>query len=233
MSEDNIQVNTMSGLDERPIEQLADMIYNVLAQDLLVIWKNIRGRIDSEGAEAIKSAFQASKQRFIEGPFKDHIDVRWGMNLCLHCNDENIEKNGISYIQASGDGLEFNQCLNCRVGILYNLVVAKATMDSYNIGIGLQHQFAGMSIYWNAITPDSMEQFLPTYEIISDGQWMGTISFNEQLESRFLPFSAMTESTPRGAVEPWTSEIPANIREALDEFIAVAKDQIEVALVLK
>ncbi|MHA1637919.1 MAG: hypothetical protein ACTSUO_06825 [Candidatus Thorarchaeota archaeon] len=223
----------MSGLDERPTEKLADMIYNVLAQDLLVIWTEVRKRVDTEGADAVKSAFHAAKNRFLEGAFKEHVEVRWGMNQCLHCNDDNIEKNGISYVQASGDGLEFNQCLNCRIGILYNLVVAKATMDSYNIGIGLAGQFAGMSVHWNALTPDAMDEFLPTYEIISKGQWMGTISFNDQLEIRFLPFSAMTESTPRGAVEPWTTEIPADVQSAIDEFIVVAKDQIEVALILK
>ncbi len=154
-------VIAMSGLDERPTEKLADMIYNVLAQDLLVIWTEVRKRVDSEGADAVKCAFQASKKRFLEGPFKEHVEVRWGMNQCLHCNDDNIEKNGISYVQASGDGLEFNQCLNCRIGILYNLVVAKATMDSYNIGIGLAGQYAGMSIHWNALTPVDMVEFLP------------------------------------------------------------------------
>lgn len=223
----------MSGLDDRPTDQLADMIYNVLWQDLLEIWQIVRTRVDSEGAESVKSAFEGAKNRFLEGPFKEHLEVRWGMNLCMHCNDENIDKNGISYVQPSGDGLEFNQCLNCRVGILYNLVVANATLDSYNIGLGLAGQYAGMSIHWNALTPKEMDPFLPTYEVIKEGQWIGTISFNDQLEARFLPFAAMTGTTARGAVEPWTSDIPEDVKAAIEAFKETAKEQIEAALALK
>ncbi|MHA1575807.1 MAG: hypothetical protein ACTSU3_00460 [Candidatus Thorarchaeota archaeon] len=229
----DVQVTDMSGLEDRPTDKLAEMIYGVLWQDLLEIWRIIRKRVDSEGADAIRAAFEGAKKRFLEGPFSEHLEVRWGMNLCMHCNDDNIDKNGVSYIQPSGDGLEFNQCLNCRVGILYNLEVAKATLDSYNIGVGLAGQFAGMSVHWNALTPKEMDSFLPTYEIISGGQWKGTISFNDQLEARFLPFEAMTATTARGSEDPWTSEIPDDIQAAIEEFKVIAKEQIEVTLLFK
>ncbi|MHA1935380.1 MAG: hypothetical protein ACW97A_08860 [Candidatus Thorarchaeota archaeon] len=193
----------MSALEERSIDNLADMILNVLWQDLLELWSIIRKKMDSEGTDAVKLAFDSAKKRFIEGPFSDHLEVRWGMNLCLHCNDDNIEKNGISYVKSSGDGLEFNQCLNCRIGILYDLVTAKASMESYVIGLGKPDQFNGMSFFWSAIVP------------------------------RFLPFASMLDSTERDAEAPWVSELPEDVGAAVDAFVTGAKAQIEVALAIK
>ncbi|MHA1903098.1 MAG: hypothetical protein ACXADL_00870 [Candidatus Thorarchaeota archaeon] len=223
----------MSTLEERSIDQLADMILNVLWQDLLELWSIIRKKMDSEGVDSVKLAFDAARKRFIEGPFSDHLEVRWGMNLCLHCNDDNIEKNGISYVKPSGDGLEFNQCLNCRIGILYDLVTARASMDSYVIGLGKPDQFNGMSFFWSALVPDKMKKFEPMYEVISKGQWMGTISFDGSLTPRFLPFASMTDSIERDADGPWVSELPDDVNAAVEAFIGEAKAQIEVALAIK
>jgi hypothetical protein len=224
----------MSALEERPLDKLADMILNILWQDILGVWKAIRTKMDQEGPDAVKSAFEGAVDRFIKGPFNEHLEVRWGMDLCVHCNDNNIEKNGIAYVETSGDGIEFNQCLNCRIGILYKLVTAKASLDSYNINLGEIGQFNGMSIYWNAIVPDSMKKFLPTYEFVDgEGQWVGTVSFDDSFTPKFLPFEAMTESTPRDADEPWTTVIPGSLQQAIDEFLALAKYQVEVAIAIK
>jgi len=224
----------MSALEERSLDKLADMVFNILWQDILQVWKSIRAKMDQEGKDAVKAAFEGAADRFIKGPFNDHLDVRWGMNLCVHCNDDNIEKNGIAYVEANGDGLEFNQCLNCRIGILYKLVTANATMDTYNMGLGDPEQFNGMSIFWNAIVPDGMKKFLPTYELVdSEGQWIGTISFDDAFNVKFLPFSAMTETTSRDSEDPWTTEIPGMVKLAVDAFLEVAKYQVEVALALK
>ncbi|MGD9397355.1 MAG: hypothetical protein PVJ05_13060 [Candidatus Thorarchaeota archaeon] len=224
----------MSALEERTLDKLTDMIYNILWQDILQVWMAIRTKMDQDGKEAVKAAFEGAADRFIKGPFNDHLEVRWGMNLCVHCNDDNIEKNGIAYVEASGDGLEFNQCLNCRIGILYKLVSAKATMDTYTVGLGDFEQFNGMSIYWNAIVPDGMKKFLPTYEIVdSEGQWLGTISIDDSFNIKFLPFTAMTESIPRDAEAPWTTDLPGPVKLAVDAFLETAKYQVEVALTLK
>ncbi|MFW9809461.1 MAG: hypothetical protein ACFFE6_08790, partial [Candidatus Thorarchaeota archaeon] len=96
----------MSALEERPLDKLADMIMNILWQDILEVFKAIRTKMEHEGAAAVRSAFEEAVDRFIKGPFRDHLEVRWGMNLCVHCNDDNIEKNGIAYVEPSGDGLE-------------------------------------------------------------------------------------------------------------------------------
>jgi hypothetical protein len=223
----------MSSLDERPLDKLADMILQVLWKDSLEVWQAIRNKMDSEGSDAVKVAFESAVDRFMKGPFNDHLVVRWGMNLCVHCNDDNIEKNGIAYVQPNGDGLEFNQCLNCRIGILYTLVTATATLDTYTIGLGNPGQFNGVSFYWNAIVPDSMKKFIPTYELIQDGQWLGTVSFDETYLPRFLPFASMTESTKRGDVSPWTTEIPGGVQAAINSFLGAAKYQVEAALALK
>ncbi|MDF1539389.1 MAG: hypothetical protein P1Q69_10865 [Candidatus Thorarchaeota archaeon] len=222
----------MSALEERSLDQLADMIYNVLWQDILEVFRAVRPKIDSEGPEKVKAAFSAAKDRFLAGKFAEHLEVRWGMNMCPFCNDDNIEKNGIAYVQPSGDGLEFNHCLNDRIGILYNLVVAKATMDSFVIGLGTPGQFNGMSFYWTAVASESMVSYQPMFEIIKDGQWIGTISFDSNFNVKYLPFKSMTASVARGANEPWTTEIPDNLRGAIDQYIEAAKEQIEVALVL-
>ncbi len=224
----------MSALEERSLDKLADMIFNILWQDLLQVWKSIRTKMDHEGKEAVKIAFEGAADRFINGPFQDHLEVRWGMDLCVHCNDDNIEKNGIAYVNASGDGLEFNQCLNCSIGILYKLVNAKATMDTYTVSLGDPEQFSGMSVFWNAIVPEGMKKFLPTYEIVDgEGQWLGTISIDESFNVKFLPFAAMTESTPRDSEVPWTSELPGVVRQTVDAFLDAAKYQVEVALALR
>ncbi|MHA2378301.1 MAG: hypothetical protein ACXADO_04550 [Candidatus Thorarchaeota archaeon] len=222
----------MSALEEKPLDKLADMILNVLWQDSLEVWSAIRKRMATEDPDAVKAAFEGGVQRFMQGPFEDHLEVRWGMDLCVHCNDNNIEKNGIAYVKESGDGLEFNQCLNCRVGILYDLVAAKATMDTYNVALGKGGQFNGMSFFWNAIVPEALKQFQPSYEVIRDGQWIGTVSFDRSLTPKHLSFDAMTESTPRDAEAPWTTEIPGDLKAAIEAFLEVARHQVEVALVL-
>jgi hypothetical protein len=222
----------MSSLEDRPLDKLADMVLNVLWQDLLEVWSVIRKKMDTEGEDAVRTAFEGARVRFLQGPFADHLEVRWGMDLCVHCNDNNIEKNGIAYVKPNGDGLEFNQCLNCRVGILYDLVSAKATMDTYNIALGKPEQFNGMSFFWNAIVPDSLRKYQPTYEVINNGQWIGTVSFDKALTPKYLPFSAMTESMPRDAEEPWTTEIPDDLRIAIDAFLDEARHQVETALIL-
>lgn len=223
----------MSALEERSLDKLADMVLNVLWQYPLELWQAIRNKMETEGEAAVREAFEEARKRFLSGPFEPHLEVRWGMNLCVHCNDDNIEKNGISYVQPNGDGLEFNQCLNCRIGILYQLETATARMDSYTIMLGEPAQFNGHSVYWNAIVPDSMKKFLPTYELIYDGQWIGTVSVDDHMSMRFLPFDAMTAETPRGAENPWTSDMPGMVAEAMNSFLSEAKYQVEVALALK
>ena len=223
----------MSSLADRTLDKLAEMVVNVLWQDLLEIWQIIRTKMDVEGPEAVKTAFERATANFLKGPFESHVEVRWGMNLCVHCNDDNVEKNGIAYVQPNGDGLEFNQCLNCRIGILYSLETAKATLDTYNINLGQPGQFAGVSVYWNAIVPDSMRKFVPTYELIQDGQWIGTISFDQNLVPSFLPFDSMTADTPRDADAPWTKEFPGAVKAAVDAYLEYARYQVEAATALR
>lgn len=223
----------MSALEERSLDKLADMVLNVLWRDPLELWQAIRNKMETEGADAVKKAFEESTKRFVSGPFEPHLEVRWGMNLCVHCNDDNVEKNGIAYVQPNGDGLEFNQCLNCRIGILYQLETATARMDSYSIALGEPAQFNDHSVFWNAISPESMKRFTPTYELIYDGQWVGTVSVGADMGMRFLSFDAMTADTPRGAEDPWVTEMPSMIREAMDSFLLSARYQVEVALALK
>jgi hypothetical protein len=50
---------------------------------------------------------------------------------------------------------------------------------------------------------------------------------------KFLPFTAMTESTPRDADAPWITELPGAVQGAVDAFLETAKYQVEVALALK
>ncbi len=223
----------MSALEDRSFDKLADMVIQVLWQDALEVWQAIRHKMDSEDPAAVKTAFESAVTRFVKGPLNDHTEVRWGMNLCVHCNDDNIEKNGIAYVQPNGDGLEFNQCLNCRIAILYRLVTAKATLDTYSIGLGKLGQFNGVSFYWNAIVPESMRKFLPTYELVKDGQWLGTVSIDENLKAKFLPFESMTGTTPRGDISPWTRELPSTVKAAVDSFLSAAKFQVEAALALR
>ena len=78
-----------------------------------------------------------------------------------------------------------------------------------------------------------MHKFLPTYELIQDGQWLGTVSFDESLTPKFLPFNAMTDSVTRDAEEPWTTEIPGNVQAAIDVFLEKAQFQVEAALALR
>ncbi len=222
----------MANLEERSLSQLADIIFNVRWQDLLEVFRVVRMKMDEDGPSAVRNAFSEARTRFLEGPFKDQIEVRWGMNLCPLCNDDNIEKNGIAYLQPNGDGLEFNQCLNCRIGILYGLKTAAATMDSYVIGLGNPASFNGMSFYWVSVGPDTMESFQPVYEVVKEGQWVGSISFDSEFKARFLPFASMMDGVERGATEPWTSDIPSDLQEAIQEFVTQAREQIEVALVL-
>lgn len=222
----------MTSLEERSLSQLADIIFNVRWQSLLEVFRAVRIKMEEEGPSAVRDAFSEARTRFLEGPFKDQIEVRWGMNLCPLCNDDNIEKNGIAYLQPNGDGLEFNQCLNCRIGILYGLKTAAATLDSYLVGLGEPASFNGMSFYWVSIGPDSMETLQPIYEVIKDGQWIGSVSFDSEIKARFLPFASMKDGVERGANEPWTSEIPGELQDAIREFISQAREQIEVALAL-
>ena len=223
----------MSSLEERTLDKLADMVINVLWQEPLEIWSAIRNKMETEGKDAVKAAFDGAVKRFVSGPFEPHLEVRWGMNLCVHCNDDNVEKNGIAYVQQNGDGLEFNQCLNCRIGILYQLETATAKMDSYNIALGQPGAFNGVSVYWNAIVPEQLKKFTPSYELIRDGQWLGTVSFDDDMNMRFLPFEAMTATTARDAEDVWTTEIPSDIKEAMASFVSSAGYQVEAALALK
>lgn len=223
----------MSSLESKSLDALVDMIFNVLSQDSLGLWSAVRKKMDVEGPVKTKGAFEKGASRFLAGPFKNHVEVRWGMSLCVHCNDTNIEKNGIAFIQPNGDGLEFNQCLNCRIGILYNVVSAKATMDSYLVSIGKPSQFNKTSFFWDAIVPERIRKFLPTYELVKGGQWMGTLSFDRAMKPKFRPFSSMTGSTPRDADAPWSTQLPVDIKNAADEFLKVAKHQVEVGLAIK
>jgi hypothetical protein len=223
----------MSTLEERSLDKLADMVFNVLWQEPLELYTVIRKKMEIEGTEAVRSAFESARTRFFEGPFKEMISVRWGMSMCPLCNDDNIEKNGIGYVEPTGDGLEFNQCLNCRIGILYKVEMANATLENYVIGLGQSGQFGGMSFFWNGVVPDDMKKFEPLYDIVDKGQWRGKISFCDSLEPRFLPFESMVYGVSRGAEEPWTPDLPDDIRLAVESFIQIAKDQVEVSLVLK
>ncbi|UCE09785.1 MAG: hypothetical protein JSW61_12550 [Candidatus Thorarchaeota archaeon] len=224
----------MSSLEERPADKLADMVFNVLWQDNLELWSALRKKLDLEGAEVLGSAFDGARTRFRDGPLEDKMEIRWGLDVCMLCNDDNIEKNGIAYVQPSGDGLEFNQCLNCGIGILYNLEVAKATMDSYVVGVGKPLQFAEISFFWAAIPSKDMADFQPVYEVVdNNGQWVGSVSFSGQLEASFLPIGSMTAETSRGAEEPWTTELPDNMKAGIEAFLQEAKEQIEVVLALR
>ncbi len=222
----------MSSLEERPLDKLFDIVLQVLWQDLLAVWRIIRAKMNTEGPDSIRTAFEGAKQRLLESVLEDFIEVRWGMSLCPLCNDDNIEKNGISYVNPSGDGLEFNQCLNCRIGILYRLDAANATMDTYTVGLGQPAQFNGMSFYWSAVVPKELERFWPLYEVIKDGQWLGTLSIDSEMHVKMLKFEDMRDGLERGAVDPWTDEIPDDVRQAVNEFIEAARPQIEVAQVL-
>ncbi len=222
----------VSALEEKPLGKLFDVVLQVLWQDLLQVWRVIRSRLDTEGPDSVRAAFDEAKTRLLESTLKDHIEVRWGMNLCPLCNDDNVEKNGISYVAPNGDGLEFNQCLNCRIGILYELVSAKATMDTYTVGLGQPGQFNGMSFYWSAVVPDDLLPYWPLYEVIKDGQWIGTVSIGKDMSVRYLPFGSMKYGFTRGAPEPWTDVLPDDLRTAVNQFIETARPQIEVAHVL-
>ncbi len=223
----------MSSLAEKPTEKLMDIILNVLWKDQLQVWKELRDRLDTEGADTLRQKYRDAVKRFMDGPLADKMEVRWGMDLCMLCNDNNIERNGIAYAKLSGDGIEFNQCLNCRIGILYSLEMANATFDSYVIELGQPEQFGGMSVFWVAIPCEEMTKFLPMYELIHNGEWIGTVSFNDDLEPKFLPKSAMTAETPRGAEDVWTTEIPDDVMTAINEFLDAARFQVEVALTLR
>ncbi|TFG14011.1 hypothetical protein EU537_04745 [Candidatus Thorarchaeota archaeon] len=222
----------MSRLEEQSLDKLADIIYNILWQDLLEVWRIVHAKMEEEGTEAVRSAFSDAQERFLKGPFEDYLEVRWGMNLCVHCNDNNVEKNGIAYVDEDGDGLEFNQCLNCQIGIIYNIKFAKAVFETYTIGLGGRDEFNGMSIFWNAIVPKSLEKFLPSYEIIKNGQWIGTVSLDNSGSTKFLPFKNMKHGIERDADAPWIEDIPDDVAQALDDFKEKAKEHIEVAMIL-
>jgi hypothetical protein len=189
--------------------------------------------MDSDGPDIVHEAFQSARDRFLNGPFQEHLEVRWGMNLCLHCNDDNIEKNGLAYVKPSGDGVEFNQCLNCGIGILYDLVVAKATMTRYVIRVGPPNQFNGMTFFWTAISPEAMNKFRPMYELLRKGEWIGTLSFDNDMNVRFLPTRVTTGDTPRDSEEVWTNELPDDVRAAVDAFVNEVGFQVEVALAIR
>ncbi len=217
---------------DRSTEKLADIVLNVLWQDRLAVWSALKTKLQREGAEAVRKAFEASKQRLIAGQMKDHLEVRWGMTLCMHCNDNNIEKNGIAFVTPSGDGIEFNQCLNCRIGILYSVRSARALLDTYTIGVGAMNEFNGMSFYWDAIYPKELASLAPLYEIIQNGQWIGTLSLREPDHPRFLPFKQMRPDISRGDRNVWLTSLPPDVQAAVESFVRRAGDQIEVARVL-
>lgn len=220
-------------MQEKPLDKLADMVFNVLWQDQLELWAAIRKKMDSAGRDAVRTAFEGARSRFLSGPFKDHLEVRWGMNLCMHCNDSNIEKNGLAFVAPNGDGLEFNQCLNCRVGLLYSVQSAKARLDTYTIALGKPNQFNKMSIYWDAIVPDSLKPFRPLYEVISEGKWIATVSYDEKLAPRFLPTAAMAFGSSRSDAALWKKQGSADLMNAMNSLVASAKHQIEVALAIR
>jgi hypothetical protein len=223
----------MSSLESKSLDMLVDMVLNVTSQDTLGLWGAIRKRMDAEGSVKVKAAFEKGISRFLDGPFKNHMEVRWGMSLCVHCNDSNIEKNGIAYVQPSGDGLEFNQCLNCRIGVLYNVVSAKATLDSYLVSVGKPNQFNETTFFWDAIVPTKLRKYLPMYELVKGGQWLGTLLFDGAMKMKFRPFSSMTGSTPRDLESPWSAQIPVEVKNAADQFLKVARPQVEVGLAVK
>ncbi|NWF96835.1 MAG: hypothetical protein HXY34_11900 [Candidatus Thorarchaeota archaeon] len=222
----------MSALENRTLDKLFDMVLNVLWQDRLELWTAVRKKMDTEGVESAKTAFRGALSRFMGGPLKDQIDVRWGMRLCMHCNDENIEKNGIAYVTPSGDGLEFNQCLNCRIGMVYKVVAANAHLDTYTIALGQPKQFNGFSFYWDAIVPDSLRYKLPLYEVIRDGQWIGTVSIDKSLKPSLLRFEDMKHGVDRGDRSVWTEALPADLLAGVQSFIEVARNHLDVALAI-
>lgn len=223
----------MSSLQEKPLDKLADMVFNVLWQDQLELWAAVRKKMDSAGSDAVRTAFEGARSRFLSGPFKDHLEVRWGMSICMHCNDDNIEKNGLAFVAPNGDGLEFNQCLNCRVGLLYSLQSAKARLDTYTIALGKPNQFNKMSIYWDAIVPDSLKPFQPLYEVIDEGKWIATVSYDRNMVPRFLPTESMVFGTSRSDSALWKEQASPGLTEAVNALAASAKHQIEVALVIR
>ncbi|MHA2213808.1 MAG: hypothetical protein ACW992_11670, partial [Candidatus Thorarchaeota archaeon] len=102
------------------------------------------------------------------------------------------------------------------------------------VGVGKPLQFAQHSFFWVAIPSKEMTKLQPLYEIIDNsGQWIGSISFNEDLSPKFLPIGSMTAGTPRGAEEPWTLDLPAGLKAGADAFLKEAKEQIEVILALR
>ncbi|MFO7835904.1 MAG: hypothetical protein R6V83_04550 [Candidatus Thorarchaeota archaeon] len=222
----------MANLSEKSLDELADLILQIRWQNLLEVWSAIREKMENKGIEAVQSAFSNARQRILNGALEDYQEVRWGINLCPHCNDNNVEKNGIAYMDSSGDGIEFNQCLNCRIGILYDLEMAKGEMDSYVIGVGKAAQFNGLSFFWVAIPATELRDRSPMYEILEEGQWIGTLSVDADRHLQFLPFEKMADNVSRGAGEVWSSEISDKIEAAFDEFTSIADDQLEVALVL-
>ena len=78
-----------------------------------------------------------------------------------------------------------------------------------------------------------MKKFLPSYEFVQDGQWLGTVSFDDSLTPKFLPFDAMKENVSRDADEPWTTIIPGAVQAAIDAFLERARFQVEAALTLR
>ena len=59
----------MSSLDGRSTDKLADIVLNVLWPDLLEVFEALKNRLDSEGPDSIKAAFEGATSRFLEGPF--------------------------------------------------------------------------------------------------------------------------------------------------------------------
>ncbi|MEM2141844.1 MAG: hypothetical protein QXS20_00470 [Candidatus Thorarchaeota archaeon] len=221
----------MSGLDSKSIDRLADMVVNVLWQDRLHLWSAIRQRLDTEGHDVVRDAFDGSMRRLLNGPMKDHLQVRWGMNLCMHCNDSNVEKNGIAFVAPNGDGLEFNQCLNCRVGLLYDIRSAVATLDTYAIGIGEPEQFGGVSFFWDALVPEEMLGLRPLYELVRQGRWLGSLSLTHRTP-RFLPLERMRAGLKRSDPAIWSGSLPDDVATAVDSFMTTARDHIDVAMIL-
>jgi hypothetical protein len=222
----------VSALGEKSLDKLADMVLNVLWQDQLELWAAVEAKMGSVGPGAVKKAFDDAVSRFLMGPLRDQLDVRWGMSFCMHCNDDNIEKNGIAFVAPNGDGLEFNQCLNCRVGLIYDVKAAKAKLSIYTIGLGKKEQFDGVSFYWDAIVPEELKPFRPTYELVKGGQWLGTLSIGNDWTLSFLPFEAMLHGRSWRERELWMRQIPQHLTGAISQFMEAAKQQIRAAMAI-
>ncbi len=223
----------MSALEERGLDDLMDIILNVRWQNPMEVWRVVWDRTDEVGADELRATFEDAIERLTEEVLQGHMEVRWGMDLCMHCNDNNIERNGMAYMQPNGDGLEFNQCLNCRIGVLYDVAAARACMATYNIAIREPLLYGDTMFFWDALVPDELRAYWPTYQLVQDGRWIGTLSLDEKMQAKFLPVTAMTPDSPKFDASRWGTDLPPDLQDALNTFLNTARPQVEVALALR